>query len=114
MGASDNPGRYSYLAIHRLRGHGHPVRAIGRHAVRVLDVDVQTEMVPWTDIDTITLYLNPTHQEPYYDYFISLKPRRIIFNPGTENPELERLASEAGIDCLEACTLVMLSTGQYD
>jgi hypothetical protein len=53
------------------------------------------------------------HQEPYYDYILGLKPRRIIFNPGTENPELEMLASEAGIECLEACTLVMLSTGQY-
>lgn len=113
MGASDNPARYSHLAIQRLRAHGHPVRAIGRKKVRVADIDVEKDMVPWTDIDTITLYLNPTHQEPYYDYFLSLKPRRIIFNPGTENPELEMLASEEGIDCIEACTLVMLSTGQY-
>lgn len=114
MGASDNPARYSYLAIQRLRSYGYTVRAIGRKRVRVADVEVEKEQVPWTDIDTITLYLNPTHQEPYYDYFLSLKPRRIIFNPGTENPELEMLASEAGIDCIEACTLVMLSTGQYD
>ncbi|MCU0380132.1 MAG: CoA-binding protein [Chitinophagaceae bacterium] len=114
MGASDNPARYSYLAVHRLRGYGFPVRAIGRKKVTVADVEVHTEQVPWKDIDTITLYLNPLHQEPYYDYFMSLKPRRIIFNPGTENPELEMLASEAGIDCIEACTLVMLGTGQYD
>jgi predicted CoA-binding protein len=113
MGASDNPARYSHMAIHRLRAQGHPVRAIGRKKLRVADVDVEKDMVPWTDIDTITLYLNPQHQEPYYEYFLSLKPRRIIFNPGTENPELEMLASEEGIDCIEACTLVMLSTGQY-
>jgi uncharacterized protein len=113
MGASDNPARYSYLAIQRLRASGHAVYAIGRKKVRVVDVDVETEQIAWSDIDTVTLYLNPLHQEPYYDYILSLKPRRIIFNPGTENPELEMLASEAGIECLEACTLVMLSTGQY-
>jgi predicted CoA-binding protein len=79
----------------------------------VADVDVVTEPQPWENVDTVTLYLNPTRQEPYYDYILGLKPRRIIFNPGTENPELEMLASEAGIECMEACTLVMLSTGQY-
>jgi predicted CoA-binding protein len=89
------------------------VQAIGRKKTRVADVEVHTDQVAWTDIDTVTLYLNPLHQEPYYDYILGLKPRRIIFNPGTENPELEMLASEAGIECLEACTLVMLSTGQY-
>jgi uncharacterized protein len=113
MGASDNPSRYSYMALQRLRGRDYPVKAIGRKKVRVVDVDVETEQVAWPDIDTVTLYLNPLHQEPYYDYILSLKPRRIIFNPGTENPELEMLASEAGIECMEACTLVMLSTGQY-
>lgn len=113
MGASDNPARYSYLAIQRLRARGHEVYAIGLKKTRVADVDVITEPQPWENVDTVTLYLNPTRQEPYYDYILGLKPRRIIFNPGTENPELEMLASEAGIECMEACTLVMLSTGQY-
>jgi uncharacterized protein len=65
------------------------------------------------DIDTVTLYLNPTNQKPYYDYILSLKPKRIIFNPGTENTELERRAAIEGINVLESCTLVMLGTGQY-
>jgi predicted CoA-binding protein len=64
-------------------------------------------------VDTVTLYLNPAHQEMYYDYIVSLKPRRLIFNPGTENDELNSLAASNGIKTLEACTLVMLSTGQY-
>jgi len=101
------------MAVQRLRAREYPVQAIGRKKTRVADVEVHTDQVAWTDIDTVTLYLNPLHQEPYYDYILGLKPRRIIFNPGTENPELEMLASEAGIECLEACTLVMLSTGQY-
>lgn len=113
LGASENPARYSFLAVNKLRGYGHDVVAIGRRTGQVNDVPVQTEQVKTDDIDTVTLYLNPTHQQPYYDYIISLKPRRIIFNPGTENEELERLAAKEGIDILEACTLVMLGTGQY-
>lgn len=113
MGASDNPARYSFLAIRRLRAQEIPVRAIGRKKTVVADVPVETEMVPWDDIDTITLYLNPQHQEPYYNYLLSLHPRRVIFNPGAENPVLEKIATAAGIHCMDACTLVMLSTGQY-
>jgi len=113
LGASDNPSRYSYLAIQRLRSHGHPVIAIGRKHTKVADVPVTTETNPATEIDTVTLYLNPSHQQEYYDYILSLSPERIIFNPGTENPELEALAHKKGIKTLEACTLVMLSTNQY-
>jgi uncharacterized protein len=113
IGASDNPARYSNMAIRRLRHYGHQVVAIGRKKTQVGDVPVEEEPRLRTDIDTITLYLNPTHQLEYYDYFLSLQPRRIIFNPGTENDELERLASEKGIQCDQACTLVLLSTGQY-
>lgn len=113
LGASDNPSRYSYLAVKRLREHGYPVVAIGSKSTRVGDVPVEKVTTPWNDIDTVTLYLNPVRQEAYYDYILSLNPRRIIFNPGTENPELERLATEQGIDTIEACTLVMLSTNQY-
>jgi hypothetical protein len=113
IGASDNPARYSNMAIRSLRHYGYEVVAIGRKKTQVGDVPVEKETQRRDDIDTITLYLNPTHQEEYYDYFLSLNPRRIIFNPGTENDELERLASEQGIQCDEACTLVLLSTGQY-
>ena len=77
------------------------------------NIEIKTEHVPMDDIDTVTLYLNPTNQKPYYDYILSLKPRRIIFNPGAENEELELMAKNNGIKTLEACTLVMLSTSQY-
>jgi uncharacterized protein len=113
LGASDNPSRYSYLAVQRLRNHGHPVVAIGRKATVVADVNVTTEKTAFEDIDTVTLYLNPLHQQDYYDYILSLHPRRIIFNPGTENEELEQLAGRNNIATIEACTLVMLSTNQY-
>ena len=113
LGASDNPGRYSYLAVTRLRDGGHPVVAIGRKQAKVGDVEIGTDPQPLTDVDTVTLYLSPLHQKQYYDYIFSLHPRRIIFNPGAENPELEALAQANGVQPLQACTLVMLSTGQY-
>jgi predicted CoA-binding protein len=113
LGASENPRRYSNLAIHRLRGKGHEVVAIGHRKGQVLDVPIDTEQKPIEGIDTITLYLNPTNQQPYIDYILSLKPKRIIFNPGTENIQLEALAEEAGIEPVEGCTLVMLSVGRY-
>jgi predicted CoA-binding protein len=113
LGASENPSRYSFLAINSLRRHQHPVAAIGRRKGRVLDVDITTDKKPMGTVDTITLYLNPLNQKEYYDYILSLRPKRIIFNPGTENTELYDLAKNNGIQPLEACTLVLLSTGQY-
>jgi predicted CoA-binding protein len=113
LGASDNPSRYSYLAIQRLRNHGHPVVAVGRKYTKVSDVNITKDKEPVSDIDTVTLYLNPFHQKEYYDYILSLKPKRIIFNPGAENDELALLAKKNNIQPIEACTLVMLSTGQY-
>lgn len=113
LGASDNPSRYSYLAIQRLRNHGHPVVAIGRKNTKVADVPVETEKKDFDKVDTVTLYLNAQHQQEYYNYILSLKPNRIIFNPGAENEELEALAEKNGIQTIEACTLVMLSTNQY-
>ena len=113
LGASDNPSRYSYLAINRLRSHGHPVVAIGKKNAMVADVPIEKQKKDWNDVDTVTLYLNPTHQQQYYDYILSLKPKRIIFNPGAENDELADLAIKNGITPVEACTLVMLSTNQY-
>ena len=113
LGASDNPSRYSYLAIQRLRKHDHPVVAIGKKNSHVADVYIEKEKKPFDQIDTITFYLNPTHQKEYYDYILSLKPKRLIFNPGAENDELIALAKKNNIQTLEACTLVLLSTGQY-
>ncbi len=113
LGASDNPARYSYLALNRLKSHGHPIVAIGRKEAIVSGVPILKTTPAEEDVDTITLYLNPDHQKMYYDYIVSLKPKRIIFNPGTENDELATLAESNGIRTLEACTLVMLSTGQY-
>lgn len=113
IGASDNPSRYSFLAINKLRQHQHEVVAIGKKNATVAGVNITTEMKPMEDIDTVTLYINPQLQTAYYNYILSLKPRRIIFNPGTENNELQELAAGKGIQTLEACTLVMLSTNQY-
>ncbi len=114
IGASENPERYSNKAINMLRGHDFPVVAVGNRAGQVKDVPILTS-TPGHDvaIDTVTLYLNPTLQRQYYDYLMQLKPRRIIFNPGTENAELEDMARKQGIEPVEACTLVLVTTGQY-
>ena len=113
LGASDNPARYSYLAIHRLLSHGHPVVAIGKKNTLVSSIPVETEKKDFDDIHTVTLYLNPVRQKEYYDYILSLYPKRIIFNPGAENDELAELAKNRGFDVQEACTLVLLSIGKY-
>lgn len=113
LGASPNPERYSYLAVNRLTAHGHPVVAIGKRAATIGDVPVITEHPPLEQVDTVTLYVNPILQKEYYDYILQLRPRRIIFNPGAENDELEELARQNNIIPQEACTLVLLSTGQY-
>ncbi|MBA4258018.1 MAG: CoA-binding protein [Chitinophaga sp.] len=113
LGASENPARYSFEAVTRLRKYGHEVIAVGRKAAVVAGVPIETEPPVVNDINTVTLYLNPTAQKPYYDYIVGLKPQRIIFNPGTENDVLEAIAQQNSIETIEACTLVMLSTGQY-
>jgi uncharacterized protein len=113
LGASDNPGRYSNMAMLKLRDKGHAVVAVGRRGGQVSGMEILSAPPVTDEIDTVTLYLNPDHQQAYYDYILSLKPRRIIFNPGTENDELEELAAQKGIEVREACTLVMLGTGQY-
>jgi uncharacterized protein len=113
LGASENPARYSYLAINRLTNNKHPVVAIGKKKGTVAGIIIETGKIEIEDIDTVTLYLSPQHQKEYYDYIISLHPKRIIFNPGTENDELAVLALKNNIKPIEACTLVLLSTGQY-
>jgi len=113
LGASENQERYSNKAIKSLLNYGHEVLAIGNKSGKVLGVKIETELQPFTDIDTITLYLNPTHQQVYYDYIISLNPNRVIFNPGTENPELYKLLAKNNIKYELACTLVLLATHQF-
>jgi predicted CoA-binding protein len=113
LGASANPTRYSHLAINKLREQKHPVVAIGSKASVVADIPVQSEANPVSDLDTVTLYLNPANQKNYYDYILDQHPKRVIFNPGAENPEFEKILGENGIQVVEACTLVLLSTGQY-
>jgi uncharacterized protein len=113
LGASSSPSRYSYLAINNLRNKGHDVVAIGRRTGEVNDVEIGSAEKQIENLDTVTLYLNATHQKEYYDYIFSQHPKRIIFNPGAENDELAALAKQNGINTIEACTLVLLSTGQY-
>ncbi|MDC1265419.1 CoA-binding protein [Flavobacteriaceae bacterium] len=113
LGASLNPDRYSNRALHRLCANNIEVKAFGLKKGTVCGVDIDTELMPYKNIHTVTLYLNPKRQEPYYDYILGLNPTRVIFNPGTENPEFYKLLSELSIDYEAACTLVLLSTHQY-
>lgn len=113
IGATTNKERYAYKAIHNLVGKSHQVVAIGVKKGMALDVPIETEKLPFHGIDTVTLYSNPQRQKEYYDYIISLKPRRVIFNPGTENPEFYPILKENNIESEEACTLVLLATNQY-
>ncbi len=113
LGASLKVDRYSNLAIHRLVTHGHEVAAVGLKKGEVAGVKIETDINDIDNIDTITLYLNPIRQQPYYDNIIQLNPRRVIFNPGTENPEFYQKLKESDIEVEVACTLVLLSTNQY-
>ena len=113
LGASPNPSRYSYLAVNRLIAHGHDVIAIGKRNGQIRGIEIITDHPVLEDVDTITLYLNAQNQKQYYDYILSLRPGRLIFNPGAENEELANLAAQQNIKPMEACTLVLLSTGQY-
>jgi predicted CoA-binding protein len=113
VGASPNPERYSFMATQLLKSYGHQVYAFGIKKGIIGDETIQLEWPESGTIDTITLYIGPAAQKPLYDTILGIHPRRIIFNPGTENTELEALAQEKGIEAIEACTLVMLKTNQY-
>ena len=113
IGASLNPSRYSNLAINRLATFDQPTVAIGLKKGDVAGVSISTEKEKFEYIDTVTLYLNPQRQKEYYEYIISLKPKRVIFNPGTENPEFYGLLRKNSIEVEVACTLVLLGTNQY-
>src|SRR5690625_2768833 len=113
IGASTNPERYANMAINSLTKHNHPVVAIGRKEGEVAGVELEVEQVPFKDVDTVTLYLNPKNQEAYYHYILSLKAKRVMFNPCTENPDLQAKLDKANNEYEEACTLVLLNTNQY-
>ncbi|WP_296637964.1 CoA-binding protein [Polaribacter sp.] len=113
VGASLNPNRYSNIAIKRLKDKGIETAAIGLREGKAFNVVIDTDRKNFEDINTVTLYLNKKRQEEYYDYILGLKPKRVIFNPGTENTEFVKLLKENKIDSEIACTLVLLSTNQY-
>ena len=113
LGATPNPDRYAYKATKRLKTHGYEVIPMGIRKGEIEGIKIENETPQYEGVDTVTLYLNPDLQKPYYDYIFSLKPKRIIFNPGTENFELIRMAKERGIETEIGCTLVMLSIGNY-
>lgn len=114
IGASSNPARYSYKAIQSLVNHKHPVMAYGLRKGAINEIVIETELPGFIkDLDTITLYVGPSNQPPIYADIIRLKPNRVIFNPGTENTELEELLTTNNIAFERACTLVLLSLGNY-
>jgi predicted CoA-binding protein len=113
LGATPNTGRYANLAANRLVRSGHSIVNVGLKTGEVAGVPIEKPEAIHNDIDTITLYVGPQHQPELYDYILDTHPKRIIFNPGTENSELRRMANEKGIETEYACTLVLLSIGQY-
>lgn len=113
LGASTKPDRYAFKAIIMLVDKGHSVLAIGQNAGEVAGIKIKTKAIPLSNIDTITLYLNPARQRDYYNYIVEAKPKRVIFNPGTENPELYQLLELNNIKSEVACTLVLLATNRY-
>ena len=113
VGASQNPVRYANRAALMLRQHGHPIDLIGLREGKIGNDPIQTGTPELHDVDTVTMYVGPQNQPAYYDYVKSLKPKRVIFNPGAENPDFARLLADDGIEPINACTLVMLSVGTY-
>jgi hypothetical protein len=113
LGASTNPGRYSNMAIRRLVDQNIETTAFGIRGGTVSEVQIKDNFADFQNIDTVTLYINPKHQKEYYQKILDLNPRRVIFNPGTENPEFFEVLENAGIEVEVACTLVLLATGQY-
>jgi len=115
IGATPNPSRYAFIAAGMLNEYNHEIVPVGIkkgevYGKPILDIYQRPQI---SDVDTVTLYIGPQHQPEHYDYILSLKPRRVIFNPGTENPEFEKMVEESGAEATEACTLVLLRSDQY-
>ena len=113
LGASTKPDRYAFKAVTMLVEKGHSVIAIGQNGGEVAGITIRTKNIPLANINTVTLYLNPTRQREYYNYILEAKPKRVVFNPGTENPEFYQLLELNKIKVEVACTLVLLATNQY-
>ena len=115
VGATPNPARYAFIAANMLKDNGYEIAPVGIKKGEAAGIPIMNiRDKPFIDgVHTITLYVRPQIQSQWYDYLLSLNPQRIIFNPGTENPEFEKLAREKGVETLEACTLVLIRTGQY-
>lgn len=113
LGASAKPDRYAFKAITALVAQGHSVLAIGQNTGVVAGTKIYTKTIPLANIHTVTLYINPARQRDYYNYIIEASPKRVIFNPGTENPEFYQLLELNNIKTEVACTLVLLATNQY-
>lgn len=115
IGASTNPSRYAYIAANMLTDYGHEIVPVGIKKGEVAGEEIQDlrEQPKIDGVDTVTLYLGPQNQPEWYDYILGLHPKRIIFNPGTENTELNKKAREKGIETVMGCTLVMLRSNTY-
>ena len=113
VGASENEERYSNKAVKLLRAYNHDIVALGVKSGHIDTVQISTEINPSEKFDTVTIYVNPSLQQGYYEQILALKPNRVIFNPGTENPEFEKKLKDNNIEPVEACTLVMLRTNQF-
>ena len=113
IGASPNPSRTSFLAVEKLNHARHEVIPVGIRDGMIGTHKIITGKPVVKDVHTVTLYIGPSNQPEWYDYIFSLTPKRIIFNPGTENPDLLQRAKDKGIEAVEFCTLVLLSTGQF-
>jgi len=115
IGASPNPSRYAFLAADMLTEYEHEIVPVGIKSGKVNGKDIldlrKKPAIP--DVDTVTMYIGSRHQPEWYEYILSLRPRRIIFNPGTENEEFEKLAEDRGVEATEACTLVLLRSNQF-
>jgi predicted CoA-binding protein len=113
LGATTDENRYASLCVERLLDHGHEVVPVGIKKGETHGIKIINDLPAIEGVDTVTMYVGARNQPQYYDFLLGLAPRRIIFNPGAENDELARLASEKGIQVMEACTLVLLSVGKY-
>lgn len=113
IGASPNPQRYAYRATMELQRHGHEVVAVGLREGKIGDVEIQTDQPAIQGVDTVTLYVGPRHQDSWMDYIISLNPKRVIFNPGTESADAVNRLDDENINWEESCTLVLLTIGAY-
>jgi uncharacterized protein len=114
LGASSKPDRYANKAQQLLKEHGHTTLPVNPAETEILGDPVIKNLSDYQgELDTVTVYLRPERLQPLVDELIAMKPKRVIFNPGTENSQLQSRIAAAGIEVEEACTLVLLRSGQY-